>query len=152
MAVITEVNKLPPFKVGLLFPAPPALSTGMTQKGMKAELTITHLSNLADSTIQAKYVFVSGIPIGLMQDDQRTVRDGLFESIKDRYKVPLLASSYDKANLQLISNSNHVKKTINKQTFGLIMELENLTIFGRFLIRSRINNHYSERYHSYITI
>jgi len=131
MAVDTEVNKLPPSKVGLLFPDSPALSTGMTLKGTEAELSITHLSNLADSKIQAKYVFVSGIPIGLMQDDQRTIREGLFESIKDRYKIPLLASSYDKANQQLISNSNHVKKAINKQTFGLIMELENLTIFGR---------------------
>ena len=66
-----------------------------------------------------------------MQDDQETIRDGLFESIKDRYKIPLLASSYDKANQQLITNSNHVKKALNKQTFGLIMELDNLTIFGR---------------------
>ena len=131
MAVDTEVNKLPPSKVGLLFPDPPALSTGMTQKGTEAELSITLLSNIADSTIQAKYVFVSGIPIGLMQDDQRSIRDGLFESIKDRYKIPLLASSYDKANQQLITNSNHVKKALNKQTFGLIMELDNLTIFGR---------------------
>ena len=131
MAVDTEVNKLPPSKVGLLFPDPPALSTGMTQKGMEAELPITHLSNLADSTIQAKNVFLSGIPIGLMQEDQRTIRDGLFKSIKDRYKIPLLASTYDKSNQQLISNFNHVKKAINKQTFGLIMELENLTFFGR---------------------
>jgi len=104
MAVDTEVNKLPPSKVGLLFPDPPALSTGMTQKGTEAALSITLLSNLADSTIQAKYVFVSGIPIGLMQDDQRSIRDGLFESINDRYKILLLASSYDKANRQLISN------------------------------------------------
>ena len=36
IAVDTEVNKLPPFKVGLLFPDPPALSTGMTQKGTEA--------------------------------------------------------------------------------------------------------------------
>ena len=63
MAVDTEVNKLPPSKVGLLFPDSPALSTGMTLKGTEAELSITHLSNLADSKIQAKYVFVSGIPV-----------------------------------------------------------------------------------------
>jgi hypothetical protein len=36
MSVDTEVNKLPPSKVGLLFPDLPALSTGMTQKGTEA--------------------------------------------------------------------------------------------------------------------
>ena len=48
MAVDTEVNKLPPSKVELLFPDPPAWSTGMTQKGTEAELSITHLSKSED--------------------------------------------------------------------------------------------------------
>jgi hypothetical protein len=136
MTVNIEVNRLPPFKVGLLFRDPPALltrlsSVDMTQKRTEAEMYITHQSILASSTIQAKYLFVTGVPIELIKDDQKPIRDGLFESINEG-NILHLASFYDKETQQLISIFIHVKKALNKLAFWLIIELDKLIILLRF--------------------
>ena len=132
MAVDTNVGMLPPSGVGLQFP-PAAVSSGGTAMSIAAETAplssgtgSTHtdlsnsLTNIAKQAFNSNYVFISGMPYGLVSD--RAMRDSLFESIRLDYKVPI-ANTYDIIESQLMNESPHVLYATNKQSFGMIMKL-----------------------------
>ena len=139
MAVDTNVGMLPPSAVGLQFPTA-AVSSDGSAMSMSVETVplssgagSTHtdisisLTNIAKQSFTSNFVFISGMPYGLVSD--RVMRDALFESIRLDYKIPL-ANTYDIIESQLMNESPHVLYATNKQSFGIIMKLTTQCTFS----------------------